>query len=162
MSTTCFVAENGGHRVYKIGRVGFDVGTADAGGAYTGRVRSDPTAPDGEGGWTHFRRVQAKIRHTGAFVCTITLYVDGVQTQVWSAGVQADQSVTFTQAAPTWYPSGEEAETILEVDCDAYGSEIVVDVTADSDDITGVFLVEGIRVGRHTVRPGKQLEASAT
>jgi len=162
MSTACFAAQNGGSRVYKIGRVGFDAGTEDAGGAYSGKIQSDPLSPDGEGGWTHFRRVQIRVRHTGSFTCTVTLYVDGVQTQIWSSGAQVDQSVTFVQAAPVFYPTDSEAETILEVDCDACGTFIVVELEVDSDDITGVFLVESVRIGRHTIRPGKQLGASAT
>jgi len=162
MSTRLLVAENGGGKVYAVGRVGFDVGSQDVGGVFTGLLRSDPLSPDGEGAYTHFRRVQLRIRHTGSFVCTVRLYVDGVQTQVYTGSTLGDQAVTFTQAAPVFYPSGSEAETILEVDLDAYGTFIVVELDVDSDDITGVFLVESIWVGRQTIRAGKQLAASAT
>src|SRR3990167_10458305 len=105
MSTRCLIAENAGGRVYAVGRIGFDQGAQDVGGVYTGLLRSDPLSPDGEGAYTHFRRVQIRVRHTGSFVCAVRLYVDGVQTEVYTGSTLGDQEVTFTEAAPVFYPT---------------------------------------------------------
>jgi len=162
MTTRILVAQNGGSRVFAVGRTGLDSGTQDVGGVYTGLFQTDPLSPDGEGGLSHFRRVLVRVRHTGAFVCKVRLYVDGVQTQVYSAGALVDQEVTFTQAAPTFYPEDAEAETLLEVDCDAQGTFIVVELEVDSDDITGVFLPESVWVGRRTIKAGRQRGANTS
>jgi len=162
MSTRLLVAQNGGSKIYALGRTGFDSGTADVGGVYSALLRTDPLSPDGEDGLTHFRRIMLRVRHTGAFVCIMRCYVDGAQTQIYSGGVLTNQAVTFTKAAPTFYPAGSEAETLLEMDINARGTFIVIELAVDSDDITGVFLIESAMVGRRTIRPGRQQGASTS
>ena len=85
MPAPVFVAESGGPRIYKLGRVGLDAGTMDDGGTYTGLLRTERSSPVGEDGLANFRRVAVRIFHTGFFNMTAKIFVDGEQTQIYAA-----------------------------------------------------------------------------
>jgi hypothetical protein len=158
MPTRVLVAENGGNHLYAIGRVGLDTGTADDGGVYTGLLRTERISPAGEGGLVHFRRVLLRVWHSGAFAGTLRAYVDETQTQVYSGPVLVDQAYAFSHAAPLASPD----ETLVEMDVNAVGTFIEVELEVDSDAITGVFLPEVIAVGCRILRPGRQRDAGTT
>lgn len=149
MPQPVFAAENAGPYVYRIGRVGLDTGSQDTGGVFTGTLRTDKFSPAGENSLTHFRRVSVRIWHTSFYSFTMTVYVDGVQTQVYSGSTLTNQSVFFTRGAPTTSP----AESVEEADINAHGTSIEVEITVDSDDISGIFLPESIEVHGRVIRP---------
>ena len=161
MPTPIYLGESGGSRIYKVGRTGLDTGTADTGGAYTGTLKTEKISPAGEDGLCYFRRVAIRCWHTGGYTMTVTVYVDGAQTQVYSAttGVKETQSVTFVVAAPTSSP----AETISEIDLtEAHGTFIEVQVVAVSTNVTGVWLPESVEVHYLPLRQAKSRGGAET
>lgn len=153
-----FAAENTGARIYKVGRVGLDTGTEDSGGVYTMRLKSEKLSPAGEGGLCSFRRVLLRAFHTGSFSGQIKVYVDGVQTQILVSDVLTNQVFAFSEGTPVNSP----AEALVEMDIEASGSIIEVEVLVDSDAVVGTFLPESIWVGYRAIRPGRQREASVS
>jgi hypothetical protein len=158
MPTRILIAGNAGPRVYAAGRVGLDTGPDDVGGAYTALLKTERLSPAGEGGLVHFRRVLLRVLHTGTFTVTLRAYVDEVQTQVYVGSTLTDQEFTYTQTAPLVSPD----ESLIEVDIDAHGTFIQVELEVQSDEITGVFLPESLSIGARVLRPGRQREASTT
>jgi hypothetical protein len=159
MPTRLMIAGNAGHRIYVAGRVGLDTGPDDVGGPYTALMRTERFSPAGENALLHFRRVALRVWHTGSFAGTMRVYVDETQTQYYtSAGVLTDQELAFSADAPTLTPD----ETIVEMDINAQGTYIQVELEIESDAITGVFLPETIFVGARVLRPGRQRNASTT
>lgn len=153
MPAPIFICQVGQRRFYKVGRVGFDSGNADAGGAYTGTFRSEKISPAGEFGLCQFRKVSFRILRTGAFTMTVKAYVDGSQTQRYnSSSVKVDQTVVIAEAAPTNSPE----EKIVEVEIDATGTYIEVEVSIVSSQVTGVFLPEEVDVHYRPIRASRQ------
>lgn len=144
MPTPIFLMEYNGDRIYQIGRVGIDTGTADDGGVYTGYVRTEKWAPLGEGEDVYFRKVVCKVRHSGTFECKLRAYVDDRQTQYYSSGVLTNQEATFTGAIN----SGDEnpKESLLEFEISARGNHIEVELEVVSNKVTGFFLPEYFEV----------------
>jgi hypothetical protein len=162
MTTPIYVPELNGSRIYKVGRVGYETGTQDDGGVYTGILRSEKISPQGEAGWCKFRRVILRIRHTSTFVCKVRVYVDGVQTTTYDqtdmlAGTTTLQEVTFTEAAPSSPPD----EVILQVDLTAKGTYIEVELECASNNVAGTFLPESLEVHYVPVRRTRQGDATA-
>ena len=162
MTTPIYVPELDGSRIYKVGRVGYETGTEDARGVYTGFIRSEKISPAGETGWCKFRRVVLRVRHSSTFITTMRVYVDGAQTQTYdqtdmTGGSKLDQEVVFTEAAPTDPP----AETILQIDVSAKGTYIEIELECDSDDVFGTFLPESIEIHYVPVRKARRGEATA-
>jgi len=160
--TRIITGDRDSSRVYTIGRVGYDSSGDDQGGVFSANLRTERLSPAGEGGLVVFRRIQARIWHTGAFSGTMVAYVDGVQTQDYSTGALADQSMAFSASAPTAVGSDGGAETIIEMDLSAYGTYIEVEMSVDSNNVTGVFLPESFWIGHRVVRAGLQREAAST
>lgn len=84
MPTRIITGDRSGSRVYTIGRVGYDSIGDDVGGTFSALLRTERFSPAGEGGLVVFRRIQARIWHTGAFSGVLKVYVDGAQTQAYN------------------------------------------------------------------------------
>jgi len=154
MATPLFAAEANGSRVYKVGRVGYDTGTQDVGGKYTGLLRTGKISPAGKDGLCYFRRVAVSVWRTGAYTATLKCWVDGVQTKTWDVnGNAVDQVVVISAGAPTTSPD----VAVLEASIMAHGTYIEVEVTVDSDDVSGVFLPEEIEVHYLPIRVARSL-----
>ncbi len=173
MPTRVITGDYAGSRIYAVGRVGYDSTGDDEGGTFSALLRTERFSPAGEGGLVVFRRVQARIWHTGAFSGVMKVYIDGVQTQVFSGGSLVNQSMAFSESAPTMVGADGGAETIIEMDVGVLpdsngkskgsgGTYIEVEMLVDSDNVTGVFLPELFRVGHRVIRPGLQRDASST
>ena len=144
--SSLYAGERGGGRIFKIGRLGFDQGATDLGAhVYTGTYRSERIAPAGVGALINFRRVAIHLLSSGTYTFTVKIWVDDGRTQLGDA---TTQTVVISGG------SGAISETTEEVEIEATGSHIRVEVTADSDDILGVFLVEGIRARGRVLRRG--------
>ena len=152
MPVPVFAGEQSGNKIYRVGRVGFDSGNTDAGGAYTGTLRTEKISPLGESGLCYFRRVVLRVFRTGAFTVTFKVYVDGAQTKIFNASSQkVDQTIVVTKAAPTISPD----ETIVEGEIAGKGTYIEVEMTILSTDGTGVFLPEELEVHFQPLREAR-------
>src|SRR5687767_9427184 len=115
-------------RVYKFGRVGFDSGSSDPGGAFTATLRTEKISPAGEHGKCHFRRIAFRIFRTSNFTMSVKVYVDGVQTKVYDASsAKVDQVISIVKDAPTISPE----ETMVEGDINAQGTYIEVELRSE-------------------------------
>lgn len=152
MPTPALLLEVGTPTLYRVGRTGFDSGSADAGGVFTATMRTWGGSPTGDFGRAHFRRVGIRILHSAEFTCTVRIYVDGEQTQIWESGSLVAQEVVFNLTT-LFDPPGEE---LLEVDLDAVGSIIEVELEVDSDEVEGIFLPESIEVHFRPLRKARE------
>jgi hypothetical protein len=148
MPNPVYVGDLSSGKIYKIGRIGFDSGTADPAGAFTGTMRTEKHSPAGPEGLCLFRRVYIRVHHTGGFTIIAKAYVDGVQTKI---NLGTNQTTTFVQAAPATSP----AETVLEMAIEAQGTSIEVEMTTLSDTNTGILLIEEITIGHFPIRESK-------
>ena len=153
MPTSVFAAEKGGSHIYRIGRVGYDTGTADSGGVFSAELKTERISPAGEDGLCFFRRVVLRVWHTGAYSLTMTVYVDDVQTKTFNSatGAPTPQTIVLSRVAPTTSP----IESVVEASIWAQGTYITVDIVVQSDDITGVFLPETIECHYLPIRASK-------
>lgn len=143
-----YAGERSGARVFKVGRIGYDSGTADLGShVYTGTYRTERIFPAGPGGLVKFRRVAIHLLASGSYTFTVKVWVDGARTVLGSGSTQ---TVSITGSP------GTLNEVTEEIEIEAMGSSIQVEITVDSDDVTGVFLIEAI-MGR-----GRVVRQSAT
>jgi hypothetical protein len=143
MPAQLFIGERGGSRIYKVGRVGIDTGTADDGGVYTGTLKTERFTPAGQDGLCYFRRVALRLWRTSAFALTMKVWVDERRTQVYdTTGHASDQTITITRGAPTFSPE----ETVVEASIWARGTSIQVQIEVASDSVTGIFLPEVLEV----------------
>lgn len=139
-----YAGERNGPRIFKIGRVGFDQGSADLGShVYTGTYRTERFAPAGVGALINFRRVAIHLLTSGNYTFTVKVWVDNGRTQL---GDETTQEVVITGSG------GALREVTEEIEIEAEGSHIQVEITVDSDDLTGLFLIEGIRARGRIVR----------
>lgn len=153
MITPVFAAESGGSRVFKIGRVGLDTGTADTGGSYTATMKTERISPMGENTLLMFRRVACRIWRTGGFTVVMTVYVDGTQTQIYnSSGQLIPQSVSFSVAPPATSP----IESWIEMSIRAPGTYIEVQLAVVSNQLTGIFLPAEMEVHFYPIRTAKE------
>ena len=149
-----YVGERSGARIFKVGRVGFDTGTADLGShVYTGTFRTERISPAGPGGLVNFRRIAIHLMATGTYTFSVKVWVDGVRTIL---GDETTQDVTITRAV------GGLNEVTEEVEMEASGSHIQVEITVDSDDVTGLFLIESVSARGRVVRRSATRSAEAT
>lgn len=142
--SSLFVGERSGARIFRVGRIGFDSPGDDLGShTYTGTFRTERIFPVGPGGLVNFRRVAIHILASGTYTFTVKVWVDGARTQLADGSTQ---TVTVT--------GGEGAlnEITEEVEIEAEGSHIQVEVTVDSDATSGLFLIEGIDARGRVIR----------
>ena len=139
--SSLYGGERGGGRIFRIGRIGFDQGPSDLGThVYTGTWKTERFAPAGIGSLVNFRRVAIHLLTSGTYTFTVKIWVDDGQTRL------ADTS--FQEVVISGGP-GALRETTTEIALEAEGSHIQVEITLDSDDVTGLFLIERINaVGR--------------
>lgn len=158
MPTPVFVGDSATGKIFKVGRIGLDSGSADPGGNYTATMRTEKHSPAGEDGLCLFRRVYIRILHTGSFTATAKAYVDGVQTKIYSGGVSTGQAVVLVEGVPASSPK----ETVKEFAINGQGTSIEVELSVASNAITGVFLIESISVGHIPIRQAKERGSQAT
>lgn len=134
--SSLYAGERNGPRIFRIGRLGFDQGTSDPGSqVYTGTFRSERIAPAGPKSLINFRRVDIHLLTSGTYEFTVRVWVDEARTTLGDATVQ---TVVVNS-------TGTELREVTEtVAISAEGSYIQVEITVDSDDVTGLFLIEGI------------------
>ena len=146
--SSLYTGERGGARIFKIGRLGFDQGAVGDLGShvYTGTFRSERIAPAGVGGLINFRRVSIHILSSGTYTFGVKIWVDDGRTEL---GDETTQTVSITGG------SGSLSEITEEVKVEAEGSHIRVEVTVDSDNLTGIFLIEGIQARGRAIRRGE-------
>jgi hypothetical protein len=143
MPAQAFIGAADGAGVYKVGRVGLDLGSADPGGAFTGTFKTERFSPAGEDGLCEFRRVALRIWRTSKFTLTLTVWVDDLPTQVYSlTGVASDQSLVVSRGTPAVSPE----EIVVEMEIRARGTFIQVQGDVVSSSVSGVFLPESLEV----------------
>lgn len=71
-------------------------------------------------------------------------------------GALRDQEMVFDVAAPATVGPDGGFESVVEMDINAQGTYIEVEITVDSDEITGVFLPESFWAGYRLIRPGAE------
>jgi hypothetical protein len=129
--------DSAGPRIYRIGRIGFDQGSHDIGTqVYTGVYRTERIAPAGVGALVNFRRVAVHVLASDTYKFTVKVWVDNVRTSANDAPVQ---TVAISNSV------GSLSEVTEEIAIEAEGSHIQIEIIVDSYDITGIFLIEGIR-----------------
>lgn len=152
--SSLYAGEANGARVFRIGRIGFDQGTGDLGShVYTGTYKSERIAPAGPGALVNFRRVAIHLLSSGTYTFTVKVWVDNDRSNT-AGGVE--QTVVVSGGR------GALSEITEEVEIEAEGSHIQVEVTIDSDDITGIFLIEGIAARGRLVRQSSGRTGEAT
>lgn len=152
--SSLYAGERDGARIFRIGRLGFDQGTKDLGShVYTGTFRSERVAPAGVGALINFRRVAIHLLSSGTYIFTVNIWVDDGRTEL---GTGVTQSVVVTGG------SGALSETTEEIKISAEGSHIRVEILVDSDDITGVFLIESIQARGRVLRESMTRTGVAT
>ena len=152
--SSLYTGERGGPRIFKIGRLGFDQGTSDLGShVYTGTFRSERIAPAGVGSLINFRRVAIHILSSGTYEFTVKVWVDDKRTIL---GDGTTQTITINGG------SGALGESTEEVEIEAEGSHIRVEITVDSDKITGLFLIENIQARGRVLRQSSTRTGDAT
>lgn len=157
MPVPLFVVEATGARLYKMGRVGFDSGSADPGGNFTATMRTEKISPAGELGYCQFRRIGFRVFRTGSFTITVKVFVDGVQTQIYDASsVKVNQTIVIAKAAPSISPE----ETEVEADISANGTYIEVELTVTSNNVSGLFLPEELEVHYRPIRQARATVAA--
>jgi len=158
MITPVYAAENTGNRIYKIGRVGLDSGTQDTGGPYTATLKTERISPMGENALLMFRRVSCRIWLTGGFTLTMTIYVNGAQTTIFDQyGNVQPQSIIFSQPPPAIAP----IESWVEASIAAPGTYLEVQIVAQSNQVTGIFLPVEMEVNFYPIRTAKERAAQS-
>lgn len=76
-------------------------------------------------------------------------------------GGLVDQWMDFEEGAPSDVGSDGGAETIVEMDIEVQGTYVEVEMLIESDNVTGVFLLESFWIGHRVIRPGLQRAASS-
>ena len=145
--SSLYAGEKGGARIMKIGRIGFDevVGGGDLGShVFTGTLRSERVAPAGVGALINFRRVAVHIMAYNDYEFTVKVWIDDGRT------TRADgttQTVTVSKTG-----GSELVEVTEEIEIEGTGSHIQIEITADSNDLKGVFLIESIKAKGRVIR----------
>jgi hypothetical protein len=143
--------------LYKVGRTGFDSGASDAGGVYVARMKTERQAPEGKHGLCQFRRIGLRVTRTAGFTATIKVWVDDKQTKRYDASSAAvDQTVVVVYGVPTIAPE----ETIIEVDINAVGTYIAVEMTLNSNEVSGTFMLDELNVHYRPLRKSRQTIAA--
>lgn len=146
-----FVGQLDGSRVYRLGVIGTDTGTADpSSGVYQGRIMTERVSPMGEGGLALFRRAIIRVLKSGVFTATFKVYIDDVQTQIFDA--TSDQSVLIPQVVVVTSTASALKEEIITIDLSQQGTYFQLECTVDSDDLSGVFLIESITAEMYPIR----------
>ncbi len=152
--SSLYTGERDGARIFRIGRLGFDQGTQDLGAnTYTGTFRSERIAPLGVGALINFRRVAIHLLSSGTYEFTVRVWVDDGRTEL-GTGVE---QVTVINGG-----TGGLGEVTEEIEIEGEGSHIRVEITVDSDNITGIFLIESIQARGRPIREGSTRTGEAT
>lgn len=140
-NSVIYAGEKNGYRVFKFGGLGFATPGDDLeANVYTTTMKTEKIFPAGPGGLVNFRRVAIHFLASGAYQFTVKIWIDGVRTTLGDGTVQ-----TVTVSGTT--ASGEITK---EIEVEGEGSHIQVELTMDSDEMTGVFLLESV-MGRGRV-----------
>ena len=152
--SSLYAGERDGARVFRVGRVGFDEGSADLGShVYRGTYRTERFAPAGNGALINFRRVAIHLLTSGNYRFLVKVWVDESRTTLGGTAVQA---TVFNNSG------GALREVTHEVALEADGSHIQVEIIVDSDDVDGVFLIEGIMARGRIARRSATRTAETT
>ena len=158
-NTVLLFGEANSNKIYSVGKVGYDSGdeaTYDPNTtAFTGTLRTERISPAGEDALVRFRRVVLRAYKVGSWKATIRAWVDDERTKIWDNddesdtwGEQVDQEVVI-EADEEDTGAGE---AILEMDIDATGTFIQVEVDLLSSDIKGYFLPESLETHVQVIR----------
>lgn len=144
MPTQAFIGASDGAGVYRVGRVGLDLGSADPGGVFTGVFKTERFSPAGEDGLCEFRRVVLRIWRTSGFTLTLTAWVDDAQTHTCTSGGAwtADQSLVISRGSPAVSPE----EIVVEMEIRSRGTFIQVQGEILSSSVSAIFLPESLEV----------------
>lgn len=152
--SSVYAGERAGNKIFRLGRIGIDSGTADPGSTvYTGTIRTERIAPAGEGALVNFRRVSVHLLVSGSYTFTVKIWVDNGRSTLATG---ATQTVVITST-----DSGLR-EVTEDIAIEAEGSHIQVEITVDSDDVGGIFLVEKIDARGRAIRGSATRSAEAT
>ncbi len=99
--------------------------------------------PAGPGCLIMFRRIAIHLLTSGDYEFTVKVWVDNDRTEL-AAGTEQTFTVTGT--------GGALREVTKEVAIEAEGSHVQVEISVDSDDVTGLFLVESISARGRVIR----------
>ena len=142
--SSLYAGERDGARIFRVGRIGFDGGPQDLDATtYTGTLRTERIAPAGNGSLVNFRRVAIHILSSGTYTFTAKVWVDDEQTTLGTGSVQ---NISISGG------SGSLSESTEEIEIEAEGSHIRVEITANSNQITGIFLIEQITARGRVIR----------
>lgn len=161
--TAVYVGANDGGKLYRVGQVGSDSGSAvgkDSGSqAFTATLKTERVSPAGENGLAHFRRVGLRMLRSGPAKITMRVYVDDEQTKIFdntkSESPETVQEIVFDKNS---IPLGED---IIEADINAVGTYIQVELEITSSDILGTFLAETLLTHYRPIRTAAQRDESA-
>lgn len=158
MKPKVYLGEAGGSNIYYQGQLNIDGGNQDAGSTtYTATLKTERVYPAGRDALLHFRRVAIRLLRNGSVSFNVKIYVDEEQSQYYdSSDTLVDQVVTFD------FTGGGEREDVAEVDMNAVGSQIQVEIIVTSTDLDGPLFIEPIEVHYRTVRPAKSRSAEVT
>lgn len=144
--SSLYGGERTGGKIFRIGRLGFDQGPSDFGtDVYTGVYRTERVQPAGPGALVNYRRIAIHLLASGTYTFTVKVWVDDGQTSSES-GPQ-----TFTISGN----GGNLREVTEEVVIEKEGSHVQVEISVDSNDITGLFLVESISARGRVLRESR-------
>jgi hypothetical protein len=142
--SSLYAGERAGGRIFRIGRLGFDQGSADLEeDVYTGVYRTERVQPAGPGSLVMFRRVAVHLMTSGNYTFSLKVWVDNERTELATG---TEQTFTVTGVG------GALREVTKEVAIEAEGSHIQVEISVDSDDVTGLFLVESVSARGRVIR----------
>ncbi len=141
--SSLYAGEKGGGRIFRIGRLGFDQGSSDLGDVYTGVYRTERVQPAGPGSLVMFRRIAVHLLTSGDYSFTLKVWVDNDRTEL-ATGVEQEFTVSGT--------GGALREVTREVAIEAEGSHVQVEVSVDSDNVTGLFLIESVTARGRVIR----------
>jgi hypothetical protein len=146
--STLYAGERNGSRIFRIGRVGYDQDTSDLpdtnAQVYTGTLRTERIAPAGVGSLINFRRVAIHLLVSGTYTFTVKVWISEEQTEL---GDDTAQTIVISETV-----AGGLREVTEICEIEGVGSHIQIELTVDSDDITGVFLIERIDSHGRVVR----------
>jgi hypothetical protein len=153
---TFFVCPNS-PTLYTVGQIGIDDENTDAATtAYTATIETERQYPAGRDALIHFRRVAIRVNRNAAAKLTLKIFVDEVQTQIYTGSTLGNQTIVFDLTE-----TGER-EDVLEADLSAVGASIRCLITILSTDIDGYFLLEPIEAHGRVLKSARARTAEAT
>jgi hypothetical protein len=139
MPNPLYVCPSSGNKLYRVGRIGFDVASQDPGSTdFTGELLTERQSPAGETGEVLYRGAVLRVLLSGTYTFVVRFYVDGTQT-VDGEGV--NQEVTFTATVGQVL-----GEYLFEAAFRGKGTYLQIEIEVVSSDVGGVFLPESATV----------------